>query len=53
MLKTQQGIPDSEFYHYDTPLTVEHEIQALQDAGFPTVEIFNRCGSTYTLKAGK
>lgn len=25
-LKLQQGITDNEFYHYDTPLTVEHEI---------------------------
>ena len=52
-MKAQQGITDSEFYHYDTPLTVEHEIQALQDAGFPTVEILDRWGATYTLKAYK
>ena len=52
-LKVRQGITDSEFYHYDTPLTVEHEIQALQDAGFPTVEILDRWGATYTLRASK
>ena len=45
--------PDGEFYHFDTPLTVEHEIQALQEAGFPTVKILNRRGATYALKAGK
>ena len=52
-LKAQQGITDDEFYHYDTPLTVGHEIQALQEAGFPTVKILNRWGATYTLRAGK
>ena len=52
-LKARQGIPDSEFYHYDTPLTVEHEIQTIQEAGFLTVEILNRWGATYTLRAGK
>ena len=52
-LKAQQGITDNEFYHYDTPLTVEHETQALQEAGFQTVEILDRWGATYTLKAGK
>ena len=52
-LKSQQGIADNEFYYYDTPLTVEHEIQSLQEAGFPTVEMLNRWGVTYTLKASK
>ena len=50
-LKLQQGITDNEFYHYDTPLTAVHEIQALQEAGFSSVEILNRWGATYTLKA--
>ena len=50
-LKSQQGITDNEFYHYDTPLTVEHEIQALLEAGFASVEILNRWAATYTLKA--
>ena len=52
-MKSQQGITDSEFYHYDTPLTVEHEIQTIQEAGFLTVEILNRWGATYTLRVGK
>ena len=37
-LKLQHGITDDEFYHYDTPLTIEHETQALREA-------------TYTIKA--
>jgi len=52
-LKTEQGITDNEFYHYDTPLTVYHEIEALFEAGFHSVEVLNRWGATYTLKAIK
>ena len=36
-LKAEQGICDNEFYHYDTPLTVEHEMVALKEAGFLSV----------------
>ena len=50
-LKKEQGIADSEFYHYDTPLTVEHEITALKNAGFSKVEILNQWGATYCIKA--
>ncbi|MBO4763982.1 MAG: class I SAM-dependent methyltransferase, partial [Candidatus Methanomethylophilaceae archaeon] len=32
-LKREQGIRDGAFYHYDTPLTVEHEKEALLAAG--------------------
>lgn len=52
-LKAEQGITDQEFYHYDTPLTVEHEIQALCEAGFSSVEILGSWKNTYTLKSGK
>lgn len=52
-LKTEQGISDGEFYHYDTPLTVKHETRALLEAGFSTVEVLNHWGATYTLKAVK
>ena len=52
-LKTEQGITDDEFYHYDTPLTVKHEIEALVEAGFTSVEVLNNWGATYTVKAVK
>lgn len=52
-LKKLQGISDSEFYHYDTPLTVQHETEALQAAGFSKIDILNHWGVTYTLKAEK
>mgnify|MGYP000589410338 CR=1 FL=1 len=50
-LKKEQGINDNEFYHYDTPLTVENEIMVLKNAGFKSVEILKNWGATYTLLA--
>jgi tRNA (cmo5U34)-methyltransferase len=52
-LKAEQGITDDEFYHYDTPLTVKHESEALVEAGFASVEVLNNWGATYTVKAVK
>lgn len=52
-LKAEQGIRDDEFYHYDTPLTVQHETEALLEAGFASVEVLNNWGATYTIKAVK
>lgn len=51
--KAQQGILDDALYHYDTPLTVEHEREALLQAGFTTVEVLRRWGQTYCLRAGR
>ena len=52
-LKAQQGITDDVFYHYDTPLTVMHESEALLEAGFSSVEVLKNWGATYTIKAVK
>jgi tRNA (cmo5U34)-methyltransferase len=52
-LKKEQGLADEEFYHYDTPLTVGHETEALTEAGFACVEVLKNWGTTYTLKAMK
>ncbi len=52
-LKAGQGLDDTALYHYDTPLTVEHEIQALQAAGFAACEVLSRWGATCTVKAVK
>lgn len=51
-LKKEEGINDDEFYHYDTPLTIEHEIEALNKAGF-SVEVLSTWGVTATIKATK
>ena len=50
-LKAAQGIADDAFYHHDTPLTVEHETQALKAAGFASVEVLGQWGNTVTLCA--
>ena len=50
-LKVAQGIADDVLYHHDTPLTVEHETQALKAAGFASVEVLGQWGNTVTLCA--
>ena len=50
-LKEEQNIADEAFYHYDTPLTVEHEKEALIKAGFSSVSVLNSWGETSVLKA--
>lgn len=52
-LKKEQGLPDDEFYHYDTPLTVAHEKEALLAAGFASAEVLNGWGATYTVRADR
>ena len=52
-LKSEPGIADGEFYHYDTPLTVAHETEALIAGGFTRVEVRGKWGATHTLKAMK
>ena len=52
-LKAEEGIDDNEFYHYDTPLTVNHETDALIKAGFSSVEVQKNWGATYCIKAVK
>lgn len=52
-LKAEQGIGDDEFYHYDTPLTLMHETEALLEAGFSVVEVLMGWGATFTVKAVK
>ena len=51
-LKRAQGLPDDAFYHYDTPLLAEHEMDLLRGAGFRDVRILEKWGeSTCTVLA--
>lgn len=50
-LKAEQGIADDEFYHYDTPLTVPHELEALRLGGFERVEVLRNWDATHTIRA--
>ena len=52
-IRKEQDLPDDVFYHYDTPLTVEHERETLLAAGFTRVEELNRWKVTHTFKAIK
>lgn len=52
-IKTKEGIRDGGLYHFDTPLTAEHEIQALEEAGFSCVSVLKRWGATCTVKVVK
>lgn len=53
ILKAEQGIGDVALYHYDIPLTVQHETEALLEAGFSQIQILGRWGATHSLKAMK
>lgn len=37
--RRRDGIPDDVFVHFDTPLTLEHEMEAMKRAGFSKVEL--------------
>ena len=52
-LKKEQDIHDDGFYHYDTPLTVDHEQEALLSAGFSSVTVLKNWGATFTLRADR
>lgn len=52
-LKAEQGIADNVFCHYDTPLTVDHEMQLLSSAGFTGCEILKSWSATHTVRAVK
>lgn len=50
-LKAEQGISGNALYHYDTPLTVAHEVDCLRAAGFASVEVLSSWGATHTIRA--
>lgn len=52
-LRKEQNLPDGVFYHYDTPMTVEHEKKILLAAGFSKVVELDSWGTTHTLRAEK
>ena len=52
-MKVSEGIADEGFYHYDTPLTVDHEVEALFEASFFKVIVLGQWGKTFTLRVEK
>ena len=37
--RARDGVPEEVFVHFDTPLTLEHELEALRAGGFAAVEV--------------
>ena len=52
-IRKEQGIAEGEFYHYDTPCTIENQIAMLRNAGFKAVEMVFRQENTTMLIARK
>lgn len=52
-LRRKQGIGENEFFHYDTPCTVDNQIKMLKNAGFSDVEKVMRIENTTMLVARK
>ncbi|MBE6887423.1 MAG: methyltransferase domain-containing protein [Ruminococcaceae bacterium] len=52
-MKKEQGLKEDEFYHYDTPCTIDNQIMLLKKAGFKTVEQVLRIENTTILVAKK
>ncbi len=50
-IRKEQGIGENEFFHYDTPCTVENQIAMLKTAGFESVEKVMRIENTTMLIA--
>lgn len=52
-LRQEQALPDDNFYHFDTPCTVENQKKLLNEAGFAEVTELFRIGGTVMLIARK
>lgn len=52
-IRKEQNIPDGEFYHYDTPCTIDNQIKLLSKAGFKAVEMNWRMENTTIIIANK
>ena len=52
-LRREMNIQDGEFYHFDTPCTIENQIEMLKKAGFLSVEMVWRMENTTMIVAKK
>ena len=52
-IRKEQNIPDGEFYHYDTPCTIDNQLKMLRMAKFEKVEIVWRIENTTILIADR
>lgn len=52
-IRTEMGLSENEFYHYDTPCTIENQMKLFYEAGFSRVEKLWRMGNTTIIEAEK
>ncbi|HKM00121.1 MAG TPA: class I SAM-dependent methyltransferase [Mobilitalea sp.] len=52
-IRKEQNIPEGEFYHYDTPCTMQNQIRMLKLAGFEEVKMVWRKENTTIIVADK
>jgi tRNA (cmo5U34)-methyltransferase len=52
-LRREINIPDGEFYHFDTPCTIDNQIEMLKKAGFSSAETVWRMENTTIIVAKK
>lgn len=52
-LRYEMNIPDGELYHFDTPCTINNQIEMLKKAGFLSVDMVWRKGNTTIIVAKK
>lgn len=52
-IRSELGIPEGEFYHIDTPCTIDNQIEMLHIAGFKNVKMCWREGNTTIITAKK
>ncbi|MEN6313954.1 MAG: GNAT family N-acetyltransferase [Clostridiaceae bacterium] len=50
-LRREMNIPDSEFYHFDIPCTIDNQIEMFKKAGFSSAEMVWRKGNTTIIRA--
>ncbi|MGB7603877.1 MAG: class I SAM-dependent methyltransferase [Lutisporaceae bacterium] len=52
-IRKEQNIPDDEFYHFDTPCTVDNQLKMFRKANFQKVEMIWRIENTTIIVAEK
>ena len=50
-LRREMGVPDGEYYHFDTPCTIDNQIAMLKKAGFSMAEMVWRVENTTIIVA--
>lgn len=43
--RAKSGLPEDVFIHIDTPLTLEHQLELMQNAGFRVKILYQNCGT--------